>query len=128
MPKTTHIVPRDDGWTIRKEREGFGPSLKGKNGDVLGRRRASHWAAKKPLTERRSAVYATQKQAIDAARELAQRSSESQIVIHNRNGSMQRRDVRGLPEVQTPPLKSDLGTNAIRRAVSAVIRERLGEK
>lgn len=56
---------------------------------------------------------------------MGQRSSAAQIVLHGRDGSIRWREVRGLPEVQTPPLKSDPGTKAIERAVFAVVRERL---
>ena len=70
-------------------------------------------------------VYSTQKQAIEAAREIGQRSSAAQVVVHGPDGSIRWREVHGLPEVQTAPRKSDLGTKAIEKAVSTVIRERL---
>jgi hypothetical protein len=110
MPtKTTYIIPRDDGWAVKKESTDV---LEVKNGD----------AAKKPHDER---LYSTQKKAIDAARRIAQRSSASQIVVYGRDGSIRWREVHGLPAVQTAPRKSDLGTKAIEKAVSTVIRERL---
>ena len=99
--KTTHVVPSDDGWAVMRE----------------GRHRAS--------SIRQNGVYSTQKQALKAARDILQRSAAGQIVVHGRNGSMRWRDVHGLPAVQKPPRKSDLGTEAIKRAVSAVIRQRL---
>ena len=95
---TTHIIPLGDGWAVRK----------------AGRRARS--------------VYPTQKQAIEAARKVAFRSSAGQIVVHSRNGSMRLKDIWGLPPVQPSARKSDLGTKAIERAVSAVIRERLGRE
>jgi len=70
-------------------------------------------------------VYSAQKEAIEAARAIVQRMSAGQVVIHLRDGSIQTRDVHGLPEVQPPPRKSKLGSKAIERAISAVIRERL---
>jgi hypothetical protein len=111
--KTTHIVPSDGGWTVRKEGE---PRKKNGLAFIEG------------ISERTSSIYPTQKEAIDAARAMVQRSSQSQIVVHNRDGSMRWRDVHGLPEVQTPPHKSELGTKAIQRAVSTVIRERLEKR
>jgi hypothetical protein len=110
MPaKTTHIIPRDHGWAVKKE-----AVFVAKNGNQS--------AMKKPRAER---VYPSQKQAIDAACRIAERSSASQIVVHGRDGSIRWREVHGLPAVQKSPQKSDLGTKAIERAVSAVIRERL---
>ena len=97
MPaKTAHIIPQNDGWVVRKE-------------DVAA-----------PRT-----VYATQKEAIGAAAKMVKRTAAGQIVIHERNGSMRWRDSHGLPVVQRTRRKSSLGTDAIKRAVSAVIRERL---
>lgn len=101
MPtNTTHIIPRDDGWAVKKE----------------------------GASKRSYGVYSTQKQAIDAARGKLKRSPAGQIVVHGRDGSFRRRDVHGLPAVQTPPRKSGLGTKAIEKAVSTVIRERLQGK
>jgi hypothetical protein len=95
--KTTHVLPKNGGWTVMKE----------------------GWAS------RRAIVYPTQKEAIEAAREINQRASAGQVVIHLRNGLTRRLDVHGLPELQRSRLKSTLGRKAIERAVSAVIRERL---
>jgi hypothetical protein len=80
---------------------------------------------KKPRSARASAVYATQKEAIAAARKMFRQSTVGQIVVHGRNGSIRRPYVYGLPTVQRSPQKSDLGTKAIEKAVSTVIRERL---
>ena len=95
--KTTHVMPQNGGWAVRREGS----------------------------ANRRVSVYATQKKAIEAAREIVQRLPAGQVVIHQRDGSMRTSDAHGLPEVQSPPRKSKLGTKAIERAVSAVIRERL---
>jgi hypothetical protein len=112
MPaKTTHIIPREHGWAVKRE-----------GSDVLVAKNGNQSAVKKPRAER---VYTSQKQAIDAARRIAERSSASQIVVHGRDGSIRWREVHGLPAVQKPPQKSDLGTKAIERAVFAVIRDRL---
>jgi len=98
--RTTHIVPKDNGWVVMKER----------------------------APKSYSSVYPTRKQAIDAAREIVQRSSAGEIVVHGRDGSVRWREVIGLPIVQKSRVKSDLGTENIRRAVSEVIRERLEGK
>jgi hypothetical protein len=115
MPtKTTHIIPSDDGWIVKKE-----PAY------VFVEERGAQWAVKRPNAKRASAVYATQREAINAARKTVMRSSAGQIVVHGRNGSIRWRDLHGLPVVQRPPRKSDLGTKAIEKAVSNVIRKRL---
>lgn len=95
--KTTHVIPKNGGWAVQKEGS----------------------------ANRSSSVYPTQKEAIEAAREIVQRTSAGQVVIHHRDGSIRTRDIHGLPEVQQPPRKSKLGSKAIERAVSTVIRERL---
>ena len=98
MPaKTTHVIQKNGGWAVTKEGS----------------------------TNRRTSVYSTRKEAIEAAREIVQRMSAGQVVIHLRDGSIRTRDIHGLPEVQQPPRKSKLGSKAIERAVSTVIRERL---
>jgi len=94
---TTHIIPTDGGWTIRKE----------------------------GVVRRSPGVYSTLNQALEVARRTVQRSRAGQIVVHLRDGSMRRHDVHGLPPLPASPYKSDIGTRAIKRAVSAVIRERL---
>ena len=115
MPaKTTHIIPSDEGWVVKRERPG-----------VFVEKRIGQWSVSKRGTQRTSAVFPTQKEAIDAARRIVQRSSAGQIVVHRRDGSIRWRDVHGLPAVQRPPRKSGLGTKAIEKAVSTVIRERL---
>jgi hypothetical protein len=95
--KTTHVFPVNGGWAVRKEGS----------------------------AKRTRGVYTTQRKAIAVARDMALRASAGQVVIHGRDGSMRSKYLHGMPVVQTPPRKSDLGTKAIERAVSAVIRERL---
>jgi hypothetical protein len=95
--KTTHVIPQNGGWTVRKEGS----------------------------PNRGTGVYSTQREAIEAARELAQRTSAGQVVIHQRDGSIRTQDMHGLPDLQQPPSKSKIGTKAIERAVSTVLRERL---
>jgi len=95
--KTTHVIPQNGGWAVKKE----------------------------DSANRTTSVYPTQREAIEAAREIVQRTSAGQVVIHHRDGSMRTRYIHGLPKVQRPPRKSKLGSKAIERAVSTVIRERL---
>ena len=97
LMKTIHILPSGEGWAVKKE----------------------------VAAKRGSGVYPTQKKALDVAREMARRASAAQIVVHGRDGSFRLFGSHGLPTIQTSRRKSDLGTQAIRRAVSAVIRERL---
>ena len=95
--KTTHVIPKNGGWAVKKEGS----------------------------ANRNASVYSTQKEAIEAAREIVRRTSAGQVVIHLLDGSMRTRDIHGLPKLQHAPRKSKLGSKAIERAVSAVIRERL---
>lgn len=95
--KTTHVIPRNGGWAVKKEGS----------------------------AKSRISMFSTQKDAIEAAREIVQRAPAGQIVIHGLDGSIRTREVHGLPAVQTPPQKSKLGSKAIEKAVSTVIRERL---
>jgi hypothetical protein len=94
--KTTHIFPVDDGWVV-----------------------------KRPQANRRAVTYATQKEAVDAAREFVLRAPAGQIVVHSKNGSVRSQDLHGMPVIQRSPVRSKLGTKAIERAVSAVVRRRL---
>lgn len=80
---------------------------------------------KESSSRRTTRVFSTQKAAIEAARVMVQRTSAGQVVIHLLDGSFRTRYIHGLPEVQHSPSKSKLGSKAIERAVSTVIRERL---
>lgn len=59
--------------------------------DVPVVRHSDDWAARRPNTERASKVFDTQKQAIDYAREVAQRD-RSELLVHNRQGQIRHRD------------------------------------
>ena len=123
MPaKTAHILPKGDGWVVKRERGQVvakkGPKTTGKAG-----------------AQRVIKIFPTQAAAIEWAKERVghreldgqrkRQSAAGQIVVHSRNGSVRWREIHGLPKVQTPPQKSELGTNAIKKAVSTAIRERL---
>jgi len=61
MRKQYHVVPRDNGWAVK---------------------RAS--------TQRASSVHASKADAIEAARGLARGNTPSQVLIHGKNGAIQR--------------------------------------
>lgn len=63
--KNQHVVPHPDGWAVR----GAGNS-------------------------RATSVHETQREAIDAAREIAQ-NQRSELLIHGRNGQIRERDSQG---------------------------------
>ena len=65
MNANQHVVPHENGWAVRAE----------------NRRRAT-------------AVYRTQREAIDAARIIA-RIRGGELLIHNRSGRIRRRDSTG---------------------------------
>jgi hypothetical protein len=98
--KNIHVVPRNDGWIIRKE----------------GASRAT-------------SVHETQKSAITAAREIA-RDQGSELVIHGRDGRIRGRDSYGpeptppqARRVLFPKLPTSTSKREIKRAVIAVVRD-----
>lgn len=102
MPKgkNVHVVPRNDGWVIRKE----------------GNSRAT-------------SVHQTQRDAVEAAREIA-RTQSSELVIHGRDGRIRDRDSYGSDPVPPrdrivlfPGASASSSEKAIRDAVTAVVRE-----
>jgi hypothetical protein len=125
MPaKTAHILPKGDGWVVKRERD-----------HVVAKKRSNLKTSGKSGAERVIKIFPTQAAAIEWAMERVghgeldgqrrKQSAAGQIVVHSRNGSVRWREIHGLPKVQTPPRKSELGTNAIKKAVSTAIRERL---
>ena len=95
-----HVVPRNDGWAVRGEG-----------------------------TIRATSVHQTQRDAVDAAREIA-RSRGSELIIHGRDGRIRDRDSYSpdpLPAedrvVLFPNKRASVSEKAIKDAVSAVIRE-----
>ncbi|MDX2142029.1 MAG: DUF2188 domain-containing protein [Rhodospirillaceae bacterium] len=57
-------------------------------------RRPHGWAVKSAGAERATAIYPTQAQAIDHARQIA-KSQESELLIHGRDGRIRHRDSHG---------------------------------
>ena len=95
-----HVVPRNDGWAVRKEG-----------------------------TSRATSIHQTQRDAVDAAREMA-RSWRSELIIHGRDGRIRDRD-RYSPDrtplrgrvVLFPNERASVSEKAIKDAVGAVISE-----
>lgn len=71
--KNVHVVPHDDGWAVKKE----------------GNNRAS-------------SVHPTQKEAMDAGRNIA-KTAKSELVIHGRDGKIRDSDSYG----NDPPRPKD---------------------
>ena len=58
--KTIHVIPKNGGWAVRKEQG----------------------------AKRRSSLYPTQKEAIEAALDMVHRMSAGQLVIHHRENTL----------------------------------------
>jgi hypothetical protein len=97
--KTTHVISKDDGWAIFPEG-----------------------------SPRASSVFSTQKEALTAAKDLLQKQTSGQIVVHGRDGSIRYSEVHGLPKVQPSPHKSSLGTKNIEKAVYSLVLDSIEEK
>lgn len=85
--------------------------------------KSGKWAVQKAGAK--SSVFPSQQAALKAARRDARSRSQSQVVIHKRDGTFAIKEVHGLPVVQKPPRKSSLGTASISRAISYTLRKRL---
>ena len=103
MAKTQniHVIRRNEGWVVRKEG-----------------------------TSRATSVHQTQRDAIDAAREIA-RTWHTELIIHRRDGRIRDRDNYGREPIQQqqhcvvlfPNQRPSVSGKAIKDAVSAAIRE-----
>lgn len=102
MPKrkSLHVVARNDGWVIRKEG-----------------------------SSRATSVYKTQRDAVEAAREMA-RKDNVELVIHGRDGRIRERDSYNpdpMPprdrQVLFPDASASISDKEIKDAVAAVLRE-----
>ncbi|HEV8700961.1 MAG TPA: DUF2188 domain-containing protein [Candidatus Polarisedimenticolia bacterium] len=63
-------------------------------------RRGADWVVKKPHAERVSSIHDTQRDAIDRAREIAERTG-GEVVIHNQHGKIRDKDSYG-PDPNPP--------------------------
>jgi hypothetical protein len=97
--RNIHVVPRTDGWIIRKEGSG-----------------------------RPTSLHPTQRDAIEEARELA-RDQRTELIIHGRNGRIRDRDSYGSDSapprdrvVLFPTTSASTSEKAIEEAVNAVVR------
>jgi len=103
MPKriTIHVVPRSEGWAVRKE---------GNLGDL--------------------ALHTTQREAIDRAREIA-RSKEGKLIIHRKDGRVRSRHrynsdplpPKSVPEVLFHPSVTEKAKKAIIAAVEIAMKK-----
>jgi hypothetical protein len=69
-------------------------------------------------------IYRTQREAIKAARTIAQKADGSQLVIHGRDGRIRDHETYGMTPIQDPPKKSRLAKR-IGRAVGRVALKRV---
>ena len=99
-PQNIHVVPRNEGWAVRKEG-----------------------------TSRATSVHQTQRDAVDAARKMA-RTWRGELIIHGRDGRIRDRDSYGsdtMPPrdrvVLFPSKRASVSGKAIKDAVSEVLRE-----
>src|SRR3954453_12720695 len=80
------------------------------------------WAVKKEGVHGKT--YATQREAIQAARETVRSASTGQVVVHGKNGQISDRESYGMTPIQEPPKKSRLAKR-IGRAVGKVALQRV---
>lgn len=69
-------------------------------------------------------TFATQRQAIKAAQEIAKSQTSGQVVVHGQKGQLRAHTTYGMPAIQDPPKKSS-AAKKIRRAVGALALERV---
>ncbi len=62
-PKYIHVIPRDSGWSVKRQ-----------------------------ASSRAASIHSTQEEAIEAARALAARNSPSEVIIHRKDGSIEARE------------------------------------
>ncbi len=96
MARTVHVLPTDKGWAVI--REGSGEN---------------------------KAYFPTLKQAVATARTKVKKNKSGQVAIHRKNGGVTITGVIGLPKIHKSPVKSSIGSEEVRRAVSSLVRERL---
>ncbi len=83
---------------------------------------AGEWAVKKEGASGKT--YATEQEAIKAARETVRSASAGQVVVHGKKGQIRGREAYRMTPIQDPPKKSRL-SRLIDRAVGKVALERV---
>ena len=68
--------------------------------------------------------FSTQRQAIEAAREIVRSQTSGQVVVHGQNCQIREHATYGMPPIQNPPRKSS-AAKRIRRAVGTVALKRV---
>jgi hypothetical protein len=69
-------------------------------------------------------VFTTRKEATAEAKRLI-KGKPGQVVVLTKSGKIVSADSHGLPKVQRVPVRSKIGSKAIEKAVSAVVKARL---
>ena len=69
-------------------------------------------------------IFATRKEATAEAKRLM-KGKTGQVVVLTSTGKIVRRESHGLPKVQRAAVRSRIGSKAIEKAVSAVVKPRL---
>jgi hypothetical protein len=113
---------------VSKRRLTHKPKTNGENLHVVPR--IGGWAVRAEGSSRAISIYGSQREAIEAARELAKEAA-TQLVIHRRDGRIRTRDSYAsdpLPprqprKVLYPSATPTTDRQAIRRAVSEAVRE-----
>ena len=94
MAKTVHVYKDKSGWAVRRE------------------------------GQRSSNVVSTQREAIEIARSIARDSAPSQMIVHDRDGTIRDHVTHGLPKVHNPPVKRG-SYRKIEKAAGKVALERI---
>ena len=98
--KNIHVVPRNEGWVIRREG-----------------------------TVKATSVHGTQREAVDAGRAIAKRQS-GELIVHGRDGRIRDRDSYGQDpnppksrKVLFPAKSGSVSVKAIKKAVGSVVEK-----
>jgi hypothetical protein len=73
---------------------------------------------------KRAETFPTQREAVEAARQIVRRNTAGQLVIHGRDGRIREHETYGMTQIQDPPKKSPLARR-IGQAVGKVALERV---
>jgi hypothetical protein len=73
---------------------------------------------------KRANMFRTQREAVEAARQIVKDSAAGQLVIHGSDGQVRDHETYGMTRIQDPPKKSRLAKR-IQRAVGKVALERV---